>query len=414
MDIIQWADNSKRTGTLLLRRQEQQKKIYMQDGKIIFIWSENEGERIADFLQLETAASQKKLKEALADSELLGLSFVGYLYSEKLINRPNLEEALKQVAEAALTDVLRWETGTFEFIDELPSFVLNGPVKLNSTQIMLESTQKFDETCHSDHKNADQVITEIINHIKNGNIELPPIPDIMQRISAKISNPNISVNEVVDCITDQILVSKILKICNSPYYKHANKVSTLKDAVIYIGLRSLMSIITVHALSSFSPKNVNEIKKILQHSLACGMIARQIAKDMNGDDEQAFICGLLHDIGKTVILDMIGDYMLSDDQKYKLVEEYHTEVGYLLAQKWNFGRDIQESIRFHHAPENSTSHKNLVEIIYLSNIMTYSSYPPDEISNCIFTSIDLQQVNMTELMNKIDDLDKDAKAIITT
>ena len=77
MDIIQWADNSKRTGTLLLRRQEQQKKIYMQDGKIIFIWSENEGERIADFLQLETAPSQKKLKEARADPGLRGLSFRG-------------------------------------------------------------------------------------------------------------------------------------------------------------------------------------------------------------------------------------------------------------------------------------------------------------------------------------------------
>ena len=73
MDIIQWADNSKRTGTLTLFQSGRQKKIYLQDGQIIFVWSDCEGERIADFLQFETVISQKKLNEVLSDSEMLGL-----------------------------------------------------------------------------------------------------------------------------------------------------------------------------------------------------------------------------------------------------------------------------------------------------------------------------------------------------
>jgi HD-like signal output (HDOD) protein len=81
---------------------------------------------------------------------------------------------------------------------------------------------------------------------------------------------------VAECITDQILVTKILRICNSPFYRSMGKVSSLREAVVRIGFKSLLSIVTVHALSSFSPRNVDEIRKVLQHCLVCAMIARQM------------------------------------------------------------------------------------------------------------------------------------------
>jgi putative nucleotidyltransferase with HDIG domain len=412
MDIIQWADNSKRTGTLTLFQGDSQKKFYLQDGQIIFVWSDCEGERIADFLQFETVVSQKKLNEVLSDSEMLGLPFVGYLYSEKIISKPRLEEILKLVVEAALLSALSWETGTFEFIDELPGFVRNGPVKLSSTRVLLESVQKFDESRQKYQVNTNRVIAEIVQHMEGGNVELPPIPDIMQRIMSKINNANVSIDEVVNCITDQILVSKILKICNSPYYRRAGKVSTLRDAILFIGFKSLISIVTVHSLSSFSPRNVVEIRKVLQHCLVCGMIARQIAQDMRGDYDQAFICGLLHDIGKTVMLNMLAEYILSDEAREKLIKDHHAEIGYLLARKWNFDEIIQNSIRFHHTPEQAGTYRNLVETVYLSNVMTYSDCRIDTISSAATSCIDMKQVNVAELMERVDSLDQAARDII--
>lgn len=411
MDVMQWADASKRTGTLTLFQDERQKRIYFQGGQIIFVWSDCQGERIADFLQFETLVSQQKLNEVLSDSEMLGLPFIGYLYSEGIVSLARLEEILWLVAQAALIDALGWETGMFEFIDELPGFVLNGPVKISSTQLLLESLQKFDETSQKNRVDGERVVAEMIRNIEHGNLDLPPIPDIMQRIVARMDSPNVSIDDVVACITDQILASKILKICNSPFYRRSGKVTTLKDAVLFIGFKSLISIVTVHALSGFSPRNAPEIRKVLHHCLVCGMVARQLAQDMRGDYERAFICGLLHDIGKTVMLDMFSDYLLADDVRRELMDDYHAEIGYLLARKWNFDEAIQESIRFHHEPERAGVHRGLVEMVCLSNIMTCCGLDSG-MPGMGLTGLDLKQINITELLERVDALDAAAREII--
>jgi len=129
IDIIQWVESSRRSGTLLLNREEQHKKFYFQDGEIIFVWSNSKAESIESFLQVETGISRHELQEALADSESLGLPFIGYLYSKNIISKEGLEGVLLQVAEAAMIDAMKWESGTFEFSDILPrqSLVLHSP-----------------------------------------------------------------------------------------------------------------------------------------------------------------------------------------------------------------------------------------------------------------------------------------------
>ena len=413
-DLIQWADNSKRSGTLILSQHGHQKKFYIQNGKIIFIWSNCNGEHFGDFLKIETSINQDELDKAFSDSEFLGLPFIGYLLSEKLISREQLSEVLRKAAETVLTDALKWDTGIFEFIDDLPGFVLNSPVILNSAQVLLESVQNFDEDQLGVQVDSAMVLKEIREHIQEGNFELPPIPDVMMQMAEKIEDPNISIDEIIACITDQILVSKILRICNSPYYGHAGRVNSLKEAVVFIGLKSLMSIVTVHAMSSFSPRNAAEIKKVLQHCLVCAMIARDIARDMRSNYELAFICGLLHDIGKTILLDMLGDYMLLPEARELLIAENHAEVGYLLAEKWNFGKEITEVIRYHHTPEKCTCHVNLAEIISLANAMADLNSQPDEIRDMTFTSLELGQINVDDLLGEVDKLDQEAGTIVNS
>jgi putative nucleotidyltransferase with HDIG domain len=412
-DLIQWADNSKRSGTLVICQQHLQKKFYIQDGKIIFFWSNCEGEHFGNFLKARTNLNQDDLDKAFTASELLGLSFIGYLLSEKILSEEQLEDILRSAAETVLTTALKWDTGTFEFVDDLPGFVLNSPLRLNSTQVLLESVRRFDESRLGGKIDTEMVLSEIREHIQEGSFELPPIPDVMVQIAEKIDNPNISIDAIVECITDQILVSKILRLCNSPFYGHIGHVSTLKEAVVFIGFKSLMSIVTVHAMSSFSPRNDKEIRKVLQHCLVCGMIARQITHDLGGNYELAFICGLLHDIGKTVLLDMLGDYMLLPEARDRLIEESHAEVGYLLAEKWNFGDDIKAVIRYHHTPELAREHFHLAEIISLSNSMADLNNQPEEITDMTFTSLELSQISVDDLLEQVDKLDQEAGVILS-
>lgn len=411
-DLIQWANNSTRSGTLILNQRDRQKKFYIQDGKIIFFWSNCEGEHFGNFLKDQSVIGQDTLDKAFADSESLGLPFIGYLLSEKIFSKEQLEDILRKAAEVVLTSALKWDTGIFEFVDDLPGFVLNSPVKLDSIQVLLESVRHFDENRLGTKVDAEMVLNEIREHIQHGNFELPPIPDVMLQLAEKIDNPAISIGEIVECITDQLLVSKILRICNSPYYRHLGHITSLKDAVAFIGLKSLLSIVTVHALSSFSPRNAKEIKKVIQHCLVCGMIAREITRDMGGNSDLAFICGLLHDIGKTILLDMLGDYMLLPEAREQLIEENHAEVGYLLAEKWNFGDDIKDVIRYHHSPEKSIGHINLAEVISLSNAMADLNSQPEEIRDMTFTSLELSQISVDDLFEQVDRLDHEAGDIV--
>ena len=413
VDLIQWADNSKRSGTLILSQYGRQKKFYLQEGKIIFIWSNCEGEHFGNFIKNLSNISQDELDKAFADSELLGLSFIGYLLSEKMLSGEQVEDILRKAAEVVLTTALKWDTGIFEFSDDLPGFVLNSPVRLNSTQLLLESVRRFDEHSLGNQVDDEMVLNEIREHIQEGNFELPPIPEVMLQLAEKIETPSISIDEIIECITDQILVSKILKICNSPYYGHLGKISTLKAAVIFIGLKSVMSIVSVHAMSNFSPRNSAEIKKVLQHCLVSGMIARQITRDMGGNYELAFICGLLHDIGKTILLDMLGDYMLLPEARDRLISEHHAEVGYLLADKWNFGNDIKEVIRYHHSPEKAVEHVSLAEVISLSNAMADLNSQPEEIMDMTFTSLELSQISVDDLLEQVDKIDQEAGSIVS-
>ncbi|HIJ88489.1 MAG TPA: HDOD domain-containing protein [Desulfuromonadales bacterium] len=376
VDLVQWAGNSKRSGTLVLSYDGQDKKLYFQDGKVTFIGSESENERIIDFLLLESTLSQQEIHEKKSVSDTLGLPFIGYLITENIISKEIMEKIILQIARSAVTEVMKWPSGEFEFTDELPGFVLNGPIELDSTLLLMESAVTFDDYRLGNSVDTHLIADELKNNIMNGTIDLPPIPDVIQQIQDRIEDPYASIEKIVDCITDQILVANILRICNSPHYRTTTTIYSIKEAVVHIGLKSLMSIVAVHALSSFSPQNADEVRKVLKHSLACGIISRQIAYDLRGNFEQAFISGLLHDIGKTIMLGMLNDYMLSPELRARVIKDYHTEIGYLLAKKWNFGEDIQECIRYHHSPDNATINRSLVEIVSTADAMAHTSDQP--------------------------------------
>ena len=165
-------------------------------------------------------------------------------------------------------------------------------------------------------------------------------------------------------------------------------------------------------MSSFSPRNEEEIKKVLQHSLVCGMIARQITRDIRGNFELAFICGLLHDIGKTILLDMLCDYKLQPIEKERLIKENHAEVGYLLAKKWNFGDDIKAVIRYHHTPEHATGYFEITEVVSLANTMAHLNAHPIEKIEMSFPNLDLPQASIDDLLEKVVLFDHEADDIL--
>lgn len=410
-DLIQWIETAKRSGTLIVTNEDITRRFYFQGGTLIFVWSDLEGERFCDTIIQETGISMTRLQEAMNQSEQLGISFMGLLSSDDGVSLQRLTAVMSGLTEQSLSNSLTWKTGNFRFNDHVPPAVLCSPVTLRPSQVLLDSAVQFDEGNLESQVSLDPVMNEVYDLIRKGAIDLPPLPTEMQVLMNKINEPDLNIEDIIDCINDPLLVSKVLRVCNSSFYGHRGKVDTMRDAVVYMGLKSLMSIVTVHALSGFSPHNADQVQKILHHSMMVGMIAKQLAKDMGVNHEQAFVCGLLHDLGWIVMIEILAGYDLSQEKRDGLMRAHHSTVGGLVAKKWNFSEEIQEVIRHHHDPINAHDHAKLVEIIYLADLMAKNEAPPPDSA---VTSISTAEFNefAAPFGDHLEELDREIEAIL--
>jgi putative nucleotidyltransferase with HDIG domain len=409
-DVIQWIEISRRTGTLIANNDIVVKRFFFQNGRLIFIWSEQEGERICDALKDQFSLQPERIMEDLRNAEQLGISCIGYISSEEGIPIEQLNSMISSLAEKSLSDALTWKAGRFRFSDFLPATVLSSPVNLTTSQVLFDSAVMFDENRLESKASVDPVLDEIFDLIRKGAVDIPPIPAEMQQLMEQINNPDLSVDDIIETICDPLLVSKILKICNSPFYGRRGKVSTMREAVVYMGLKSLMSIVTVHALSEFSPKNIEQVQKILHHSMMVGMIAKQISRDLQGNHDQAFVCGLLHDLGWIVMLEMLSGYDIHPDKRLQLIRHHHAAIGCLVAKKWHFSDEIQDVTRYHHEPALSINHHQIVEIIHLSDMLAKNEAPPPDSEIPLLSNTAANFT--TPFTDRLEELDKEIESIL--
>lgn len=409
-DLIQWIESSKKSGTLVATSEDCTRRFFFQEGKLIFVWCDREGQKIFDAIHEQFGLSMERITEALQQAEHLSISFVGFLSSEEGIPLERLGELISTFAERALTTTLAWHTGRFRFYDLLPPTVLCSPVNIKPTKVLLDSTVQIDEARLGDTSDVDPVLNEVYDLIRRGAIDIPPLPTDMQLLMDKINNPNLTIDQIIESLTDPLLVSKVLRICNSPFYGRRSKVDTLHDAVVYMGIKSLMSIVTVNALSGFSPQHADQIEKILHHSMMVGMIAKQLSLDMGGNHDQAFVCGLLHDLGRVVMLEMLSKYDLDNAKQEQLVSAHHEALGALIAKKWNFSDEIQEVIRYHHEPDKAKNYPQLVQIVYMSNLLAQNETPNMENIGQVLAEPTMEWSNA--FIDHLEELDREIAEIL--
>lgn len=224
-------------------------------------------------------------------------------------------------------------------------------------------------------------VEDVVNQIQS----LPSLPQVVQKVIAMVENPGISSAELAKTIgMDAALVSKILKVVNSAYYGLPRKISTLTQAIVILGFNTIKNIVLTASVFTVFEGNGNsnrfDRKKFWEHSIGCAIACKVLSKRIRlGLPEEAFVAGLIHDVGKIVldqflheefekVLDVVEDKNIS----FRLAEKHvlgvdHTQVGEWLCDKWRFPRQMQESVEFHHSPLSAKIHKKMVAIVHLSN-----------------------------------------------
>jgi putative nucleotidyltransferase with HDIG domain len=199
-------------------------------------------------------------------------------------------------------------------------------------------------------------------------LELPPLPDVVMRVAALTQDPNTSTRAIAEAIgLDPALGARVLRAANSPLYYLERDVTSLTMAVNALGNDGINLLVVASAASDAFQKKGRRLPEettLWGHSLAVGLAAREImaALGLRALD-QGFICGLLHDIGKLLLLrhdtdgyreltSKVGDpdFLNTESEVFGYT---HAQVGALVAKRWNLPEAICHAIYHHHQPSQA-------------------------------------------------------------
>jgi putative nucleotidyltransferase with HDIG domain len=240
--------------------------------------------------------------------------------------------------------------------------------------------------------------------------DLPPLPDVVAKAMEITMDPDSSVRDLQALIAkDQALSAKILRIVNSAAYGLRREVSTVSHAIAVLGMDAVSSVIMAASLEgTFQSAKSLGARLLSDHSWGAALAARSIAKRVGYESpEEALVCGLMHDIGKPILLrnypahyDQIISDVYNGDQSFHEAELSlfgfsHANVGAMLAQKWNFPPQLAEGVEFHHDPLAAPNCCQLACIVNLANLFMILMGIGFEKS----TIVDLAQQPASEYLN---------------
>jgi len=218
--------------------------------------------------------------------------------------------------------------------------------------------------------------------------ELPTLPSVFFTVSKMLSDPRTSAVDVGKIVSnDQVIASKILKIANSAFYGFAGRVNTVSHAIAVLGFSSTKNIVlTTSILSTLNlktPVKGFNLAAFWKHSAAVGAIAKLTAKEVfSQKQEEAFVAGLLHDIGKLILaicapedfvkcLDFaVSKKCLFFDAEKELLGITHTEIAAWINQKWKLPTEFATVLTNHHNEiETSGEHIGLVSVVKFADVL---------------------------------------------
>lgn len=222
----------------------------------------------------------------------------------------------------------------------------------------------------------------------------PVVPTSVARLIQVTNDPESSAHDVMEVILpDQSLCITVLRIANSALFGRPKKVDSIRMAVAVLGFDEVQKIAVTKALinsfSKLAKKHKTFIDNHWTHSFVCGTIARVIANDLRFTSGSTFTAGLIHDIGKLIMLEIFSDdyateyWMANFSNEKILCEELeifsftHDQIGGQLLGKWDFPENLISAVSNHHRPGNAGMEKSLALVIQLADILSFYCFDQD-------------------------------------
>lgn len=264
-------------------------------------------------------------------------------------------------------------------------------------------------------------IKKLLNErIISGHLDLPMLPKVTGAVISLTQDESSDMTSLAELVQkDQALASRVMKIANSPAYCGVNPLNSLQQAISRLGMK-VISEVALAASVGAKVFNVLGFESVVsymwKHSLASSAWAKEIARIRRRNVESAFMCGLLHQIGKPVVLQTIVDITsvnsidVTMEDIHSLIEEFYIPVGVAIGNDWALPHSVIESIEFHNnydlAPQASqeamicSAANQLATFLLADEDINIESVMEQE----VMEKLNLYEDDLQQLLNKSDSI----------
>ncbi len=217
--------------------------------------------------------------------------------------------------------------------------------------------------------------------------DLPALPAVVMELIHSIGDENVSAELLATKISrDQALAAKTLRLANSSFYGLSRRVTSIAEATAILGMRTLRSIATAAGLvGGFSDAACRgfHFDAFWRHAIGSALCARSLAQALRLDEDAAFTLGLMHDIGRLVLVSRYAeryaaalDYQREHDCLISEAEQFafgtdHAAVGAMVVERWHFAPSVVAAIAGHHDPQ-ATAADRLGDVVHVADNMAHA------------------------------------------
>jgi putative nucleotidyltransferase with HDIG domain len=260
--------------------------------------------------------------------------------------------------------------------------------------------------------------------------DIPTLPAVAMRVNELINDPDSSSADIADVLKkDQVLTAKILRLVNSSYYAIPGGVTDVQRALAFLGFNTIAQLVlSLSVFSVFRTGAAGEFSMpdFWKHALGAAVCSELLSKKLKmGKPEEAFTCGLLHDIGKLVMNEIDPDRLtgvIVETTKrqasfFDIEKEWelpgHSYLGEVIATKWGLPQVIRLAIRYHHFDVSKmdsilSSSKPMIQIVRLANTICVKNQigrsgdcSPGEITQDMLAPLGLQASDVAPLEEQL-------------
>ncbi len=206
----------------------------------------------------------------------------------------------------------------------------------------------------------------LLSHFDSHDLKMPPMPRVAQKVTQRISDPDFNIEKLGEELAeDQVIAAAVLRMVNSVLYSGRQRTTSLSQAASRLGVNAIRTLMVHQSLraAAFESRGADqELSELVwNRSIASGCVMRILSQFTSLDKEEAFLVGLLHDLGNVIVLREVQKqekmlrYKVDIETFEYICFECHQEFGELVADAWSLPPMLKDLICDHHTTPDADS-----------------------------------------------------------